>query len=328
LTNDPNPLATMLLPRVTRVGKYVFFSTDRDPLGSNPDGSSEIYRWVLKTLTTEPVTSGGAAQSSQAAAPSRSSGRYIAVESASDPAGGNADGNTEIMLLHAPSNTWTQVTSTLAPVENRHPATFSGRRILFDSNGDLDNDPKTSQNNADGNREVFLARMHGDGSAIITQLTDTVAPVVNVAGGTDISGKRVVFSSNGNLGGENADGNREVFAIIKGALSQVTHTVAGPCDELVTPPCGNVNPHISSNGRWTVFESTEDIENDGATNRRVFQYNLENGKLLRLSRSRFGDNRAPQLRKKRFVAWESTSNLTGGNPNNESVIYLFDRKKD
>src|SRR6185369_6800684 len=152
-----------------------------------------------------------------------------------------------------------------------------------------------------------------DGSAIITQLTDTVAPVVNVAGGTDISGKRVVFSSNGNLGGENADGNREVFAIIKGALSQVTHTVAGPCDELVTPPCGNVNPHISSNGRWTVFESTEDIENDGATNRRVFQYNLENGKLLRLSRSRFGDNRAPQLRKKRFVAWESTSNLTGGN---------------
>jgi hypothetical protein len=134
------------------------------------------------------------------------------------------------------------------------------------------------------------------------------------------------FDANQKL--SNLDGNREVFAIIKGALSQVTHTVAGPCDELVTPPCGNVNPHISSNGRWTVFESTEDIENDGATNRRVFQYNLENGKLLRLSRSRFGDNRAPQLRKKRFVVWESTSNLTGGNPNNESVIYLFDRKKD
>jgi len=29
-----------------------------------------------------------------------------------------------------------------------------------------------------------------------------------------------------------------------------------------------------------------------------------------------------------FVVWESTANLTGKNPNNEWVIYVFDRKKD
>jgi len=50
--------------------------------------------------------------------------------------------------------------------------------------------------------------------------------------------------------------------------------------------------------------------------------------LTLLSRSRFGTNQNPRIRKRRFVVWESTSNLTGGNPGSDWVVYLFDRKKD
>ena len=63
-----------------------------------------------------------------------------------------------------------------------------------------------------------------------------------------------------------------------------------------------------------MFESTADLTQSGATNRRVFQFDRGNGKLTLLSRSRFGTNQAPRIRKRRFVVWESTANLTGNNP--------------
>ena len=84
-----------------------------------------------------------------------------------------------------------------------------------------------------------------------------------------------------------------------------------------------------------VFEATADDPNttdatpgDGATNRRIWQYDRVKDQFLLLSRSRFGTNQAPRIRKRRYVVWESTANLTGINPDNEWVIYLFDRKKD
>jgi hypothetical protein len=89
-----------------------------------------------------------------------------------------------------------------------------------------------------------------------------------------------------------------------------------------------VNPRGDRFGRFIAFESTEDLDNDGATNRRVFLYNVTAGQLLRLSRSRFGENRAPRISNGRFVVWESTADLTGGNPQGDRVIYLFDRRKD
>ncbi len=85
---------------------------------------------------------------------------------------------------------------------------------------------------------------------------------------------------------------------------------------------------ITTAGRWLVFESTSDLELNGASNRRVFQFDRELGELLALSRLRFGTNQLPRIRRRRFVTWESTANLTGGNSSGEWVIFAFDRKKD
>src|SRR5262249_24932258 len=72
---------------------------------------------------------------------------------------------------------WMQVTNTVAPVENHRPTTIDGRRIIFDSTGDLQNDTHAPPaSNADGNRELFLVKLRGGGALDIRQLTDTVGP--------------------------------------------------------------------------------------------------------------------------------------------------------
>ena len=86
---------------------------------------------------------------------------------------------------------------------------------------------------------------------------------------------------------------------------------------------------INQTQRFVVFESTADLTNSGATQPAHLPVRPRaRATLTLLSRSRFGTNQAPRIRKRRFVVWESTANLTGNNPNNDWVIYLFDRKKD
>ncbi len=261
-------------------------------------------------------------------------GRYMAVESAADldPRGLNADGNTEIFLYDTVKNTWTQITDTVAPVQNHRPDISGARLITFESNGNLNNNPKCAFNNNDngdrtGNREIFQALPRRTG-VVFTQLTNTQAPVENIHGASRIG--RAVFTSDGDLNTDptvtsrNTDGNREVFRWTRqhgqAVITQLTDSVAGANDG------ENVNPSLSPLGRYVVFESTADLEADGSTNRRVFQFDQWTGKLLKLSRSRFGENFTPRSNGV-YIVWESTANLTGHNPSGDRVVYFLNRHK-
>ncbi len=305
-------------PRLTGGAKNIVFGSTDDELGDNADGSMEIRNWNRKAfekhlaapLTSKsdglpPVSYGGPV-------PSLNS-KYIVVESKGDPTGENPDGNSEIFIFKTRSNEWVQVTHTAAPVENHRPATIKGTRVLFDSNGDY------AGHNPDGNRELFMAQVRNVGITI-RQITDTQPPVENRSGSMDSHSSLIGFSSNGDFVGGNADGNREVFTWYRrtNTYAQITHSSSGD----------NANPVVNQGQRFLVFESTADLTNSGATNRRVFQFDRGTNRLTLLSRSRFGTNEAPRIRKHRFVVWESTADLTGKNPHNEWVIYLFDRKKD
>ena len=337
-------------PRITGRGKDVVYATTDNQMGTNPDGSVEIAAWNRRTFERGDssgahamVTSVAAGGDFDAPAPSLS-GRFVAMESNTDPLGENGDGNVEIFVYANSKDVWFQVTRTTGfcavsggdcltsaecegpgdtcrTVENARPSTVDGRRIVFESTGDLHNDPKfPGVNNPDHNREIFVAKLKSNGIPVITQVTDTVTPVENLAASADTRANLVAFSSNGDLAGDNGDGNREIFVWSKKARSfeQVTAAAAGE----------STNPVISTSGRWLVFESTADLNQNGASNRRVFQYDRELGELLTLSRLRFGTNQLPRIRRRRFVTWESTANLTGGNPNGDWVIFVFDRKKD
>jgi hypothetical protein len=149
--------------------------------------------------------------------------------------------------------------------------------------------------------------------------------VENRSASTDRNGKFVAFSSNGNFTGQNADGNREVFSLLRGTtFEQLSHSTIGEND----------NPDTSFHGsfrrRFIVFESTANLEAGGAvlTNRRIFQFKRGTGETILVSRSFFGENTSPRISRGRFTVWQSTANLTGTNPGGKSVIYIFDRRRD
>jgi cysteine-rich repeat protein/parallel beta-helix repeat protein len=316
--SDGTPGQVSSRPRLGTRGKHIAFASNNNQTGGNGDGSLEIETWSRKALKegVPPVammTDGTAAQSSDMPEPTFSN-RWVFLESNADPTGENADGNTEIFAYRTRRQQWVQVTKTLPPVENHRPATIRGKRMVFDSNGNLD----PAVDNSDGNRELFVARVRPSGIAI-AQVTDTLAPVENRSGSIDLRNSTVAFSSNGDFVGQNADGNREIFVwtVRSGAFEQITQSVGGD----------NANPCMNQNKRYVVFESTADLTGSGATNRRIFEFDRTKQELTLLSRSRFGTNAGPRSRRQ-FVVWESTSNLTGHNPAGERMIYLFDRKKD
>jgi hypothetical protein len=158
---------------------------------------------------------------------------------------------------------------------------------VFESSADLNVDPRTTVSNP---------------------------PLTDGSGSLDGHSVVAAFSSNGDLVGQNADGNREIFTWHRksGTFEQITNSIGGE----------NANPMINQTQRFVVFESTSDLTQSGATNRRVFQFDRGKGTLTLLSRSRFGTNQVPRIRHRRYVVWESTANLTGNNPNGEWVIYL------
>jgi Tol biopolymer transport system component len=303
--------------------RTVFGGVDPDD-GAAMDWNRRTFERGSPALALTSLTSGMSGLS-QRPNPNLS-GRQIVIESTEDITGGNADHNWEIFHFHSRKG-WRQLTDTQAPVENRRPEMRAGVRIIFDSTGDIDTDESTSLTNADGNREIFVARLRTRGRLTITQVTDTQAPVENLIGCGARVGRHVFFTSNGDLDNDpktsatNADGNREIFRFV-GTLRAKTFT------QMTNSTNGaNTNPACTPNGVWLVFESTADLEADGATNRRIFQINTRKQSLLRLSRSRFGDNAHPRTTG-RMTVWDSNANLTGANPEAERVIYLFDRRKD
>ncbi len=321
ISNDPSGAGATLNPRVNRRGDVVF-AADADLVGGNPDLSLEALVWSRRdfrrneppdpNIVISEISDGSNLEESTAPEADRSA-RRVMFESLSDLTGQNADGNREIFVYDSRKDEYTQITVSTV-VENRRPSTQTGRQVMFDSDGDL-----VSGQNADGNREIFLAEFKR-GSWRITQMTNTVAPVENTAGGLGRRGKALSFSSNGDFTGQNADGNIEVFVIEKGVFEQITTTTVGE----------NIAPDINPRGRFVTFESTSNVEatGDTLTNRRVILFDRKKGTTIVISRSFFGENTKPRLSNGRFVVWESTANLTGGNPGADKVIYLFDRRKD
>jgi len=321
--SDGQPPSESNKPRITGRAKYTVFPSTANQLGGNPDGSREILRFNRKPFEKnqgsplDSLTAGSALENYDNPAPSLS-GRRIFVESNGNPTPcvncDNTDGNTEIFYLDTRAGEWHQVTHTGGGIANHRPGTVDGKRVVFDSNGDLE-----TGKNPDGNRELFLARIRASGIEII-QITDTASGVENRSGSLDGHSVVAAFSSNGDFTNQNADGNREIFTWNRKTqvFEQVTQSTSGE----------SANPVINQTKRFLVFESTADLTQSGATNRRVFQFDRTKGLLTLLSRSRFGTNQVPRIRHRRYVVWESTANLTGNNPNGEWVIYLFDRKKD
>ena len=227
-------------PAPGRNGRYVLMESEGNPTGNNADGNIELFFYDTKRLSWQQVTN--SAPPTENRRPSTQTGKEVLFDSTENYAGQNADGNREIFLGEQRGATWTftQLTNSVAPVDNRAgQLARHGRVNSFSSNGDY------AGQNADGNREVFVVER-----GVFTQLThSTVGENVNPHGSP--KGRFVTFESTANL--ESGGGtvvNRRVFLYDRSLniLTLVSRSFFG----------NNFVPRMS-NGRFVVWESTSNL---------------------------------------------------------------------
>ena len=178
-----------LSPSIDDSGTRVAFFSDRDLIGQNPENSFQIYLQDTNSLTLTQITTRTRGFN---ILPSVSgNGQFIAFVSDRNYAAegdgiSEAEGNTEIALAELAFDgtiTIRQVTTTTNQSNDQPRIDFDGNRIAFVSTADL-----VPGENPENNREIFVANIQPDGSALYTQVTHT-GVVANTG--------QVAMSSNG-----------------------------------------------------------------------------------------------------------------------------------
>ncbi|MCP5519978.1 MAG: PD40 domain-containing protein [Verrucomicrobiales bacterium] len=179
------------------------------------------------------------------------------IPTVGNPEGANADENYEIYLQDLNTGATRQLTRTLdgdaetpAAGANLWPrVSTDGSRVVFVSNRDLDEGSLPS-----GRHGLFWI----EGQDAPKRLTSAELVVEREfpAFGMDDAGRRVVFASEGDLTGGNADGNAEIFtvALPSGRVTQITDT---------TGDSVNSRPILSGDGLKIAFLSNADLGGSG-----------------------------------------------------------------
>jgi Calx-beta domain/Lamin Tail Domain/Bacterial Ig-like domain (group 2)/WD40-like Beta Propeller Repeat len=121
---------------ISQDGSRIAFASKDDPLGTNPDGNSEIFLFdgarLSQVTNTSPgdianrVTNGNFQPSIS------DDGRFIAFSSNRDLAGQNADGNLELFIYDAVATTFTQLTNSSGIVGNSDAKiSGNGAKVAF-----------------------------------------------------------------------------------------------------------------------------------------------------------------------------------------------------
>jgi Tol biopolymer transport system component len=207
LTSEPTGLAEQqweLAVTTSYDGQQVAFHSDLDlDANNNPQGARQIYRIM---------PNGGVGQLTDVPAGLRASEPAITDDGAifftanANLTGANPDGNTELFRIANTGAGVTQLTATTASDDGFGGSTDDvdispdGSTIVFASRADL-----VPPANADGNREIFLARYTVGSPPVFEQLTNTANPhpgtrVENVFPRTSNTGDKVAFNSDLDLG--------------------------------------------------------------------------------------------------------------------------------
>jgi uncharacterized repeat protein (TIGR01451 family) len=102
-------------PAISQDGSRIAFASKDDPLGTNPDGNSEIFLFdgakLIQVTNTTPGSLGDRVANGNFQPSISDDGRFIAFSSNRDLASQNADGNLEIFVYDVTGNTFAQLTN-------------------------------------------------------------------------------------------------------------------------------------------------------------------------------------------------------------------------
>jgi len=238
-------------------------------------------------------------------------GHWLAVTTARDLTGDNADGNTEVFLVDLVGGGVEQLTDTTGfSGTSDVDLSADGRRVAFASTRDL------VGTNADANQEIFVLDVLAD---TVTQVTTTTGGLGGDQPDLDAAGTRVAFASNRDLAGDNADGNTEVFLHDLGTATttQVTDTTSG-----------SVEPaSLDATGALLAFASDQDLTGANADGSyEVFLHRTGPGTTTQMTSSTTDSFDAEMSSDGTRIAIQSRAELvTGGNPDGGYEVFVRDR---
>ena len=256
---------------------------------------------LAATAALVALTPGGTANSFGASV--SDDGQRVVFYSASDLTGANVDRNFEVFLYDRPSATLRQITNDpLGPSAGSQGASFStlttlGNFQMSDINRDgtkisvnVDNiglrifDTTTvsfgavlaggaNSHTLSGSGNLVSSANLSGGLAVRDVTTGTTTTILssntsqNLQPAISQDGQRVAFTASGNLLGQNADGNAElyVYDVVSASLRQLTNTTGGNAR----------GASISSDGSRIAFSTFSDpLGQNGDGNEKVFYYDM------------------------------------------------------
>jgi uncharacterized repeat protein (TIGR01451 family) len=153
----------------------------------------------------------------------------------------------------------------------------------------------------------------------ITQITFTTSLLgANTVPSISADGTRIAFVSHSDLTGGNADSNHEIFLYdtVTNSFTQVTHTTGGS---------GNSGPSLSSDGTRIAFSSDRNLTGGNAElNTEIYFYDTGTNSFTQVTNTPVFPSDGPSISGNGTrVAFESSTDLTGGNADHNNEIFLY-----
>ncbi|MGB2693017.1 MAG: IPTL-CTERM sorting domain-containing protein [Thermodesulfobacteriota bacterium] len=295
-------------PSINSDGTWIAFASTSDINGGNPDGNDEIFLFNTTTGVFTQITDETAGDS---ALPSiNSDGTRIAFESTSNINGGNPEGNAEIYFFDTTTGVFTQVTAETVGDSQNPSINSDGTRIAFRSRANIN-----GGNPGGLTDEIYL---FDTTSGVITQITnDLVDPSSSPSINSD--GTRIAFQTRADINGGNPENNREIylFDTTTGIFTQITDEPSGD---------GSFAPSINSDGTRITFVTEANINGGNPEdNFEIFLFDTTTGVFTQITDETVGSSTEPSINSDGTrIAFTSDANLTGGNPEGNDEVYLFD----
>ena len=250
-------------PSLSGDGTRLAFGSSADLVGSNADGSAEVFSADLSTTppTIVQLTNGAEVTASSVFPVLSDDGTTIVFTSNGDPLGTNTDGNVEVFGVDFDGSNLRQLTQTTSGTSGPFfgatgtgltntlglAISGDGSKVVIVSNAPLGTHNGSSQ-------EVFVVNSDGTNLQQLTTGTTTIDPTNDAISGVSIreDGAIVAFASTANYTGGNPFFSPQIFTVESdGAnLQQITTLNQISCPENSGTTCiaSSVAPVFSDDG--------------------------------------------------------------------------------
>jgi Tol biopolymer transport system component len=298
-------------PALDHTGEHAVFMSDGDVTSdpfTNVDDNDEVFAWFdgPTPITIQRTATSGTGFTGDVTIDNV--GNDITFRSNFNLTGANVDTNAEVFHVTG-TGVVSQITDTTGGAGLAHDnprITGDGTKVVYIST----RNPITT--NADLNEEIFLDPI---GAGTTLQITTTTGSGVMASPDVDSGGSHVVFQSDLNIGGLNANGGQEIFL-----------TTVGGATELVTDSAADdQSPRISDDGEVLVWGGNGNYGGqnpDGSFD--VWRWHHDTDTFTNVSRGGSGvfSSRPEVDGLGRHIVFPSDGNFLGQNADGSDEVFL------